>query len=79
MGIVNPKYFICGILYLGSCLLCYFLGRSHAEIKIVKEQGEEIIREIEVIKYVEKQKSEIWAAPNATSTELLGLMQDNKL
>ena len=76
---INPKYFICGILYLSSCLLCYFLGKSHAEIKIVKEKGEEIIREVEVVKYVEKQKLEIWAAPNATSTELLELMQNNKL
>lgn len=75
----NYKIFILGTLYLVSCFLCYSLGRAHAETKIVKEKGDEIIKEIEVIKYVEKQKSEIWAAPNATSTELLSLMQDNKL
>ena len=75
----NYKILILGTLYLASCFLCYSLGRAHAETKIVKEKGDEIIKEIEVIKYVEKQKSEIWAAPNATSTELLSLMQDNKL
>lgn len=57
----------------------YLLGRSHAEVKIVKEKGEEIIKEVEVIKYVEKQKSQIWSAPNATDTELVGLFMQNKL
>lgn len=75
----NYKILILLLFYLGSCGLCYLLGRSHAEIKIVKEKGEEIVREIEVIKYVEKQKSEIWSAPNATSSELLELMQNNQL
>ena len=64
---------------MGSCFLCYLLGRSHVETKIIKEKGEEIVREVEVIKYVEKQKSKIWSAPNATSSELLELMQNNQL
>lgn len=57
----------------------YLLGRSHAEVKIVKEKGEEIIKEVEVIKYVEKEKAEIWAKPNAASAELIGLFMQDKL
>lgn len=76
---IKTKFFIPIFLYLVSCGLCYFLGRSHSETKIIKERGEEIIKEVEVIKYVEKQKAKIWSTPNATSIELLDLMQDNKL
>ena len=50
----------------------YFLGKSHAEVKIIKEQ-------VEVIKYVEKKKADILARPNAGRTELLNLMRDGKL
>lgn len=46
----------------------YLLGRSHAEVRIVKEQ-------VEVIRYVEKKKAEIQARPNAGRAELLSLMQ----
>lgn len=70
-----PK--MAGILIL--CLICYLLGRSHAEVKIVKEQGKEIIKEVEVIKYVEKEKSKIWRKPNANRDDLLKLMHENRL
>ena len=73
------KWVVCLGIIAALCTAFYFLGRSHAEVKIIKEKGEEIVREVEVIKYVEKQKSEIWSAPNATSSELLGLMQNNQL
>lgn len=46
----------------------YLLGRSHAEVRIVKEQ-------VEVIRYVEKKKAEIQARPNAGRADLLSLMQ----
>ena len=50
----------------------YFLGRSHAEVKIIKEQ-------VEVVRYVEKKKANIAAQPNAGRDELLNLMRAGKL
>lgn len=50
----------------------YLLGRSHAEIKIVKEQ-------VEVVKYVEKKKADIYSRPNASKEQLLALMKSNVL
>lgn len=71
------------ILYValigGLCTACYFLGRSHTEVKIIREKGEQIIKEVEVIKYVEKEKAKIWAKPNAGRDDLLKLMQSGKL
>lgn len=63
----------------GLCASFYFLGRSHAEVKIIREKGEEIIKEVEVIKYVEKEKAKIWTAPNADRSTLLNLMHNNQL
>lgn len=63
----------------GLCAAFYYLGRSHAEVKIVKEQGKEIIKEVEVIKYVEKEKAQIWAKPNAGRNDLLKLMHNGEL
>lgn len=48
------------------------LGRSHSELKIVKEQ-------VEVIKYVNKEKAEIYSKPNASREQLLDLMKKNML
>lgn len=73
------KWLVCVVFLAGLCFACYLLGRSHAEIKIVKEKGEEIIKEVEVIKYVDKQKAEIWSKPNASDRELIGLFMQNKL
>ena len=50
----------------------YFLGRSHAEVKVIKEQ-------VEVVKYVEKKKAEIHYKPNAGRDDLLKLMHNGKL
>ncbi|MBE6452993.1 MAG: hypothetical protein E7012_05855 [Alphaproteobacteria bacterium] len=58
------------LIILGT--LSYLLGRSHSQIKVITEQ-------IEVIKYVEQQKSKIHSRPNATRSELLKLMQNNML
>lgn len=66
-------------LIFSLCLMSYLLGRSHAEVKIVKQKGEEIIKEVEVIKYVDKQKADIWARPNASDAELIGLFMQDKL
>ena len=79
MKIEVLKWIVCSVFLITLCFICYLLGRSHAEVKIVKEKGEEIIKEVEVIKYVEKQKSEIWSAPNASHDELIELFVQNKL
>ncbi len=70
-----------GIFFIivGLCVGFYLLGRSHAEVKIVKEKGEEIIKEVEVIKYVEQKKADIWSKPNASDSELIGLFMQDKL
>lgn len=60
------------ILFISALLGAYLLGRSHSELKIVKEQ-------VEVIKYVNKEKAEIYSKPNASRSELLELMHNGKL
>lgn len=50
----------------------YFLGRSHAEVKIVKEQ-------VEVIRYVEKKTAQIHSRPNAGRDVLLERMRNGQL
>lgn len=60
------------ILFISALLGAYLLGRSHSELKIVKEQ-------VEVIKYVNKEKAEIYSKPNASRAELLELMRNGKL
>lgn len=60
------------ILFISALLGAYLLGRSHSELKIVKEQ-------VEVIKYVNKEKAEIYSKPNASHSELLKLMRIGKL
>ena len=66
------KYALVVVLFISSLLGAYFLGRSHSELKIVKEQ-------VEVVKYVEKKKADIYSKPNASRSELLDLMRDGIL
>ncbi len=70
---------VCFVLMLLLCVASYCLGRSHTEVKIIKEKGEEIIKEVEVIKYVEKKKAKIWVQPNAGRDDLLKLMYSGQL
>ena len=60
------------VLFISCLAGAYFLGRSHSELKIVKEQ-------VEVVKYVEKKKADIYSKPNASRGELLDLMRDGIL
>ena len=55
---------------LGWC--CYELGKSRAEVKFVEKK-------VEVIRYVEKKRAEIYARPNAGRDALLELMRGGKL
>lgn len=73
------RWLISAGLIIMLCLSCYLLGRSHAEIKTISRQGEELIKQTEVIKYVEKKKSKIWSVPHAGRNELLKLMRESAL
>ena len=66
------RYAIIFILYISSLAGAYFLGRSHSELKIVKEQ-------VEVVKYVEKKKADIYSKPNLDRSAIIELMHNNKL
>ena len=66
------KNALIAILFMLCWLGAYMLGRSHSEVKIVKEQ-------VEVVKYVEKKKTDIYSKPNANRDELLKLMCQNVL
>lgn len=79
MRLEVAKWVACLLLIISLCVAFYLLGRSHAEVKIIKQKGEEIIKEVEVIKYVEKEKAQIWAKPNASHNELTSLFMQDKL
>lgn len=66
------RYAVYFVLFISSLLGAYLLGRSHSELKIVKEQ-------IEVVKYVNKETAKIHAQPNASREQLLDLMKKNML
>ena len=66
------KNALIAILFMLCWLGAYMLGRSHSEVKIVKEQ-------VEVVKYVEKVRADIYSRPNANRDELLKLMRQNVL
>ena len=73
------KWAVSMFLIAALCAACYMLGRSHSEVKIIKEQGKELIKQVEVIKYVEKEKAKIWVKPNAGRADLLNLMRGGEL
>lgn len=54
----------------------YFAGRYSG-----KQQSriEYITKEVEVIRYVDKKKSEIYSAPNANRSELVRLLHNGEL
>lgn len=54
------------------CVLFYRLGRSNCKI-------ETLVKEKEVIRYVERRKADIYSRPNASRAELLELMRRNEL
>lgn len=73
------KWAVSMFLIAALCAACYMLGRSHSEVKIIKEQGKEVIKQVEMIKYVEKEKAKIWVKPNAGRADLLNLMRGGEL
>lgn len=61
-------FLICLFFVTGLCFLSYRLGQSNAEVKTITKQ-------VEVVKYVEKKRSDIYAVPNANRDELLKRMR----
>lgn len=66
------KNALIAILFMLCWLGAYMLGRSHSEVKIIREQ-------VEVVKYVEKKKADIYSKPNLGRDSLLKLMRQNVL
>ena len=73
------KWAVSLLLLTALCFACYMLGRSHSEVKIIKQEQQQTIKEVEIIKNVEKQKAKIWTKPNADRDNLLELMHTGKL
>lgn len=68
---MKTKLMLFGFIALLIVALCtgfYYLGKSRAEIKIIKEQ-------VQVIKYVDKQKAEIYSKPPADADTIFKLMR----
>ena len=70
------RYAICGVILCvvigGAYYLGYNAGTNNTRV-------EYITKEVEVVRYVDKKKSDIYSKPNASRTALIKLMQDNKL
>lgn len=70
------KYAIFGSVLVAILFGTYYLGyRSGAN----NTRVEYVTKEIEVVKYVEKKKADIYSRRSATRPELLELMYNNKL
>ena len=61
---------LAGIVTL--CFLSYRLGMSNAKIQVIEKQ-------VEVIKYVEKERAKIHSKPSASRIELLNRMRADQL
>lgn len=70
------KYAFCLLVLIliacGAYCFGYRVGSSDKQVEYVT-------KEVEVIKYVDKKKSDIYSRPNATRSELLKLMYNGKL
>lgn len=70
------RYAICGAILCsivgGAYYLGYKAGANNTRIEYVEKQ-------VEVIKYVEKKKADIYSRRSATRPELLELMYNGKL
>lgn len=70
--LVMKRFLILAISIVGLCVACYFLGKSHAEIKIITKYSNEVI-------YEQKKKAKIWSTPNANRDILLERMREEIL
>lgn len=60
------------LIVAGAYLAGYHIGAADRQVEYVT-------KEVEVIKYVEKKKADIYSRRSATRPELLELMYNNKL
>lgn len=70
------KYAICGVIL---CLIvggAYYIGYTTGS---ADRRVEYVEKEVEVVRYVNNKKSDIYSKPNASRAALLKLMYDNKL
>lgn len=63
---------VCLLVLVGTYTCGYLAGKHNAELKVVKET-------VEVVKYVEKQKAQIYSAPDIGRDTALRLFNDNVL
>lgn len=63
---------ICLLVLAGAYISGYMAGKHNTELKVVKET-------VEVVKYVEKQKAQIYSAPDINRDTALQLFNDNIL
>lgn len=70
------KYAICGALLAAAILGAYCSGYAvgSRDVKI-----EYVTKEVEVIKYVDKQKDKIYSSPTAVPTDLIRLFNEGTL
>lgn len=68
-------------LFVITIVGAYFFWGINQSNKATKADCEKeiVIKEKEVIKYVTSKKSDIYAVPNSSRSELLKLMSENKL
>lgn len=80
------KAVIC--IIIATALVAFFMWgvsqkglaeKNKAQKECMEEKIVEVVKEKEVIKYVYKEKAEIWSAPNAERSDLLKLMYEDKL
>lgn len=65
-------FIILGIIIAGSYFSGYSSGKAQSRI-------EYITKEVEVVRYVDKKKSEIYSAPNVGRSELLVRLRRGEL
>ena len=62
------RFVVLAISIIALCLACYFLGKSHAEVKIITKHTKEVV-------YEKKKKAKIWTTPNDSRDILLERMR----
>ena len=70
------KYAVLGVVLCAVIGGAYYLGYSAGS---ANQRVEYVTKEVEVVRYVDRKKSEIYSKPNASRDALLKLMHDNKL
>lgn len=73
---VGMKYAICGALLGIAVLGAYYSGYAIGSRNVKIEYK---TKEVEVIKYVEKQKAKIYSSPAAVPADLIRLFDQGKL